>query len=111
MDKTLKFVLLGDKGDDVHVSFTRSGDNLTSACTCEAGKMEMYCNHVFQLLAGKVGHLVSNNAAEVEQLPAMASGTDVATALETLIMAEAALANAKTSVATAKQNLSKALHD
>ena len=54
---------------------------------------------------------MSNNEAEVEQLPAMASGTDVAAALEALIMAEAALANAKTSVASAKQNLSKALHD
>jgi uncharacterized Zn finger protein len=111
MDKTLKFVLLGETGDDVVVSFTRSGDNLTSACTCEAGKMEMYCNHVFQLLAGKVAHLVSPNEAEVDQLPAMASGTDVAAALEALILAEAALANAKKSVATAKQQLSKALHD
>lgn len=111
MDKSLKFVLLGEKGDDVFVTFQRAGANLTSACTCEQGKMQMYCHHVFQLLAGKVAHLVSDNAAEVDQLPAMAAGTDVAAALEQLIMAESALATAKKEVASAKQLLSRALHD
>ncbi len=111
MDGSLQFVVSGDKGDDYVVSFTRAGVNFTGTCTCEAGKMEMYCNHVFRLLAGDVSHLVSDNAEQVDNLPAMAAGTDVAMALENLLQAEAALIATKKVVANCKSTLSRALHD
>ncbi len=107
----MQFVVTGDKGEDFVIVFTRSGVNFTGKCTCEAGKMEMYCNHIFRLLAGDTSQLVSDNAEQIDNLPAMASGTDVALALENLIHAENALAATKRIVANCKSALSRALHD
>jgi uncharacterized Zn finger protein len=111
MEGTLQFVVTGDKGEDYRVTFSRKGLNFTGKCTCESGKMELYCNHVFQLLAGDTSHLVSPNAEQLDNLPAMAAGTDVAQALENLIQAEAALVATKRVVANCKTALSRALHD
>jgi uncharacterized Zn finger protein len=111
MDGTLQFVVAGDRGEDYRVTFSRKGANFTGKCTCEAGKMEQYCNHVFQLLGGDTSHLVSSNADHLDNLPAMAAGTDVAEALENLIQAENALAATKRVVANCKAALSRAIHD
>jgi len=111
MDQHLQFIVSGEQGEDHVVKFSRDGTNFTGTCTCDAGKMEMYCNHVFRLLAGDVSHLVSDNTDHVDLLPAMAAGTDVADALENLIQAENALAATKRVVANCKSALSRALHD
>ena len=78
----LTFLVQGSATEPYEVSFWRNGNNLTTSCTCEAGKKGTYCKHRFALMEADVTNLVSSNIEDVRRLQDMIMGTDVAEAYE-----------------------------
>lgn len=78
----LTFLVQGSASIPYEVAFWRNGQNLTTSCTCEAGKKGMHCKHRFALMEADVTSLVSNNVGDISLLQEMIMNTDVAEAYE-----------------------------
>jgi hypothetical protein len=76
----LSFRVKGSAPEPYEVTFTRSGNNLTTTCTCPAGKNGQYCKHRFGLMEGDLSALVSTNTGDIPKLHELILGTDVADA-------------------------------
>jgi len=83
----LTFLIQGSAKKPYEVSFWRNGRNLTTSCTCEAGKNGMSCKHRFALMDADVTNLVSGNINDVGRLQQMIMNTDVAEAYRPVLNA------------------------
>jgi hypothetical protein len=83
----LTFLIQGSAKEPYEVSFWRNGRNLTTSCTCEAGKNGMSCKHRFALMDADVTNLVSGNIEDVGRLQEMIMDTDVAEAYRPVLNA------------------------
>lgn len=83
----LTFLIQGSATEPYEVSFWRNGRNLTTSCTCEAGKYGMCCKHRFALMEADVTNLIGGNIEDVGRLQQMIMDTDVAEAYEPVLNA------------------------
>ena len=83
----LTFLIQGSAKEPYEVSFWKDGRNLTTSCTCEAGKNGLSCKHRFALMDADVTNLVRGNIEDVSHLQQMIMDTDVAEAYEPVLNA------------------------
>ncbi len=83
----LTFLIQGSTKEPYEVSFWKDGRNLTTSCTCEAGKNSLSCKHRFAMMDADVTNLVSGNIEDVSRLQQMIMDTDVAEAYEPVLNA------------------------
>lgn len=105
----LDFLVEGSKGDEYHIIFERTDDNLNIYCSCKAGQNGLYCKHRLALMEGIVDDLVSENEDDVGQIPFLIAGTDVETAYRRLSEIEQIHDEIKKKLNDAKQALARAM--
>ncbi len=88
----LTFLIKGSAPEPYAVTFGRTGNNLTTSCTCPAGKNGQYCKHRFNLMEGDLSALVSKNTGDIAKLHELILGTDVAEAYRPVHEANQAVA-------------------
>jgi len=103
------FTIQGSQPEPYVVTFTRTGNKLIAICTCVAGVNRQYCKHRFNLLHGDVTALLSGNADDVKELPAMLAGTNVEAAMGALAAAEEIQRQVTKEVANCKRTLAHAM--
>ena len=81
----LTFLIQGSAKEPYEVSFWRNGRNLTTSCTCEAGKNGKSCKHRFALMDADLTNLISGNIKDVGCLQQMIMDTDVAEAYKPVL--------------------------
>ena len=78
----IEFIVQGSMPEPYRILFWRVGDNVKSACTCQAGKNGRACKHRIALLEGDITNLVSEDIGSIERLQQMIEGSDVGVALK-----------------------------
>ena len=72
----LRFLVRGSQGDPYTGSFATGADGeVSSACTCMAGRTGRFCKHRVALLDGDVSDLLSDNGQDVARLREQLAGT------------------------------------
>jgi DNA polymerase III subunit epsilon len=72
----LHFSVRGSSGSVYEISAWKTNGHFRMTCTCEAGQNGFYCKHRDQLLNGVVDNVLSDNAADVEELFALLKDTE-----------------------------------
>lgn len=107
--ETIRFLVQGSAEVPYEGTFQKTGNNLSAYCTCAAGENGQYCKHRFRILAGSTEAIVSENSEQVPTIVAWLPGTDVASAMATVVAAEREFERAKKVVTIAKKDLAKAM--
>ncbi len=107
----IKFLVQGSASEPYKVTFQKKDNNLSAFCTCPAGDNGQYCKHRFSILGGFNDGIVSGNIADVQIVASWLPGTDVETALNTVMDAEEKSEHAKRELSEAKKRLAKAFRD
>jgi len=107
----LRFEIKGREPIPYEVVASRSGNNLTMTCTCQAATFNKHCKHRLNLLTGVVSDLVSGNETDVEKLAIMVQGTDVEAALSEYFAAEQAAEAAQKHLKGVKHAIARKLAD
>jgi uncharacterized Zn finger protein len=105
----IEFKVQGKPARTYTAAFTREGEALIATCTCAAGQHHQYCKHRFGLLSGDATDLVSGNASQINQLPAMLAGSNVEAATRAIAQAEAAQQIAAKQVTSCKRMLARVM--
>jgi uncharacterized Zn finger protein len=109
--ETVSFKVKGSASEPYVVTFVKDGGNLSTSCTCPAGTFRQYCKHRFAILAGIADGIVSENAADVAVIKRWLAGTDVQSAMQELVAAQAAYDEAGRKLSAAKKKVARALAD
>ncbi len=104
--KTYEFLVKGGHGD-YELRFTREGSKFSATCTCKAGLMDMYCKHRFAIMAGDKSAIISPNAKQASEIPALLEGTDVEAAMRHVKIATETLESAENELSKQKKLLAK----
>lgn len=107
----LTFLVQGSANAPYKVTFKKTDNNLSAFCNCPAGDNGQYCKHRFSILNGFTDGIVSGNEAEVQIVSSWLPGTDVETAIKTVMDAEVKYELAKRELSEAKKHLAKAFRD
>ena len=78
----LTFLVQGSARDPYTVVFDREDHNVTTRCTCPAGRFRFACKHRLALIMGDVTSLASDNIGDMETLHLMLLDSDVQEAYE-----------------------------
>lgn len=82
VNSTFEVLVQGSEPSPYHVTFRREGDRLTATCTCAGAAARQLCKHRLALLSGDGTAIVSDNAASIQQLPAMLAGEETEAKIE-----------------------------
>ena len=107
----IRFVVQGSAEEPYKVTFRKRGNNLSAYCTCLAGSNGQYCKHRINILCGSSQGIVSGNEADVQIVTSWLPGTDVETAMLTILDAEKQCEKAKKELSAAKKRLARAFRD
>jgi hypothetical protein len=79
-EQSVAFLIQGSRAKPYIVYFWRAGKNLTSSCTCPAGRFKSVCKHRLNLLTGDTTAIIGESIGCMEMLKMMIEATDVAKA-------------------------------
>lgn len=103
MHHQLRFEITGNAPTPFQVAFSRTGNQLSATCTCNAGRLGKLCKHRMGLLKQDPSGLVSGNEAQISLIQGLFLASDAESTLEDLLQAEAALARAQRAFTQSKE--------
>jgi len=106
----VEFLVEGSQGDRYALAFEVNGTHANAFCTCQAGANGLFCKHRVGVMDGEVSYLLSGNTADIVRLKDLLSGTDLETAYNRFLEAEATWTVAKKELDVAKKGLAKAMY-
>lgn len=107
----LDFLVKGSSSEPYHVTFLKSGTNISAYCTCPAGENGQYCKHRFGILAGSLVNVISENIADIAIVSSWLPGSDIETAWVEVKRLEHEAEQIKSLLSHAKKALAKAMRD
>ena len=107
----INFFVQGSSDSPYHVTFKKSGNNLSAFCTCTAGLSGQYCKHRFNILGGISTGIVSENLDQVAIVSSWLPGSNVEKAMLAVMDAEEGFEQAKQKLSAAKKLLAKSFRD
>ena len=106
----LIFLVKGSSAKPYEVIIIKDGDSLTALCSCPAGQHGNFCKHRIGILDGKSTGIVSDNIGCVATAAGWLAGTDFEAALAEVRAAEKLKEPDKTTLASAKKKLARAMN-
>ena len=106
-----EFLVQGSAPEPYKVTFCKEGANLYAYCTCPAGKNGQYCKHRFNIMAGSIKGIVSNNTDDVATVKSWLTGTDVEKAILQVTELENEVETLNRRLSAAKKTIAKAMRD
>ena len=98
-------------GEIYSVEVSRSGDNLTCTCTCQAAENGMHCKHRVSILRGDSDGISGGDIDKMDIISQMLVGTDVEGALNQMLELEAQKAAIDKQLKAIKKQLGRVLVD
>lgn len=105
------FYVKGSAPEPYRVIFTKTGDNLSTDCSCAAGAIGVACKHRIKILSNNPDGIIDLNMDDFNQVQKWLPGSDVDKAIQEIKKAEREYRTAKTNLSLAKKLLNKVLED
>lgn len=107
----MEFSVKGSSGNEYTVVLARSGDKLSTSCTCSAGQNKQHCKHRISLLEGDLSNVVGDTSrVNLSQLSELVRGTDVERAIAEMRSAEKSQLAAQIHLKQVKKALDRVMH-
>ena len=106
---TILFLVQDSASSPYSVSFTKTINSFTAACSCPAGKVGQYCKHRLKILNGNTEGIVSENKNEISTITSWLKGTEIEKALKDFQEMEERFELAKQNFTISKKRLTHAL--
>ena len=107
----LDFLVKGSSPEPYHVTFSKSGTNISAYCTCPAGENGQYCKHRLGILGGSAINVISENVRDIAIVSSWLPGSDIEAAWVEVKRLEHEAEQIKSQLTQAKKALAKAMRD